>query len=347
MNTLKGFYLKGLNIFEGLSDRFVQMLMIFFCILFIALIVLIVYKVIKHLQKKSLQNAIYPTTLAVLLSCILMFPLTLSFNKLIRIQIKEGQQDELSLTQLKIQNLELKRANMEYDINSNALQKQISLLKASQISTGSFQNILEAALLQVPLKTKQIWIENSPAKEANKFNPFYDFYQDEYLIVNAYDINAKFGIDLKKIKIKKINDNKIQVYGIEPKYIGSDSNKKYTLIQEAREVQYKDNKKVGVVVKTDKISAEKANEIEQKNNNEFQDSLKNMTRDWDGFSKAVVKLGENFIKIIFAPVYSEIEFVKEDDGTFIDMADYINTEIAFYNKQMESLKPVQLVTRQE
>ena len=347
MNTLKGFYLKGFNIFEGLSDRFVQMLMIFFCILFIALIVLIVYKVIKHLQKKSLQNAIYPTTLAVLLSCILMFPLTLSFNKLIRIQIKEGQQDELSLTQLKIQNLELKRANMEYDINSNALQKQISLLKASQISTGSFQNILEAALLQVPLKTKQIWIENSPAKEANKFNPFYDFYQDEYLIVNAYDINAKFGIDLKKIKIKKINDNKIQVYGIEPKYIGSDSNKKYTLIQEAREVQYKDNKKVGVVVKTDKISAEKANEIEQKNNNEFQDSLKNMTRDWDGFSKAVVKLGENFIKIIFAPVYSEIEFVKEDDGTFIDMTDYINTEIAFYNKQMESLKPVQLVTRQE
>jgi len=104
---------------------------------------------------------------------------------------------------------------------------------------------------------------------------------------------------------------------------------------------------VGVVVKTDKISAEKANEIEQKNNNEFQDSLKNMTRDWDGFSKAVVKLGENFIKIIFAPVYSEIEFVKEDDGTFIDMTDYINTEIAFYNKQMESLKPVQLVTRQE
>ena len=276
-----------------------------------------------------------------------MFPLTLSFNKLIRVQIKKEQQDELSKAELEIKNLELKRENMKYDIENGALQKQISLLKASQISTGSFQNILEAALLQVPLKTKQIWIENSPAKEANKFNPFYDFYQEEYLIVNAYDINAKFGIDLKKIKIKKINDNKIQVYGIEPKYIGSDSNKKYTLIKEAREVQYKDNKKVGVEFKNDKISANKADEIEQKNNNEFQDSLKNMTRDWGGFSQAVVKLGENFIKIIFAPVYSEIEFVKEDDGTFINMTDYINAEIAYYNKQVEGLKPAQIVTRQE
>ena len=55
---------------------------------------------------------------------------------------------------------------------------------------------------------------------------------------------------------------------------------------------------------------------------------------WKPFEKPVISLGKNYIKMIFGPVYSEIEFVEEDDGTFVNMKDYINTEISQYNKQI-------------
>ena len=54
-------------------------------------------------------------------------------------------------------------------------------------------------------------------------------------------------------------------------------------------------------------------------------------------------LGQDFIRMIFAPVYSEIEFVEESDESFMCIKDYIDNEISQYNRQMEEkLRPVKI-----
>ena len=210
---------------------------------------------------------------------------------------------------------------------------------------ANFGYILEVALIETEFNTKQVWNKGvTDLQKASSFNPMYDFYQDEYLIVNTYDIDAKFGIDFNEIKIKKINNNKIQVCGIKPKYIGSVKNIKNTEIAEIRECQYKEGvpKPTGIVVKKDKDSIIKVGQFEQENNKKYQDSLRDM-ENWKTFSNAVVSLGKNFIKMIFAPVYSEIEFVEESDESFMCIKDYIDNEISQYNRQMEEkLRPVKI-----
>ncbi len=363
MNFIKDTYLEFFNFFDGIKDSVVQVFLIALCIILVTCIFFILFLVIRNLQKKQMQNAIYPTILAILLSCILMFPLTLSFNKLIKIQIKKGYVDDLSKTQIELQkskieqeklkaekeNLKLKNQLEEEkakkEIEVRELQKQIDLLKASQISAMNFHDILEVALIETEFNTKQVWNKGvTDLQKASSFNPMYDFYQDEYLIVNTYDIDAKFGIDFNEIKIKKINNNKIQVCGIKPKYIGSVKNIKNTEIAEIRECQYKEGvpKPTGIVVKKDKDSIIKVGQFEQENNKKYQDSLRDM-ENWKTFSNAVVSLGKNFIKMIFAPVYSEIEFVEESDESFMCIKDYIDNEISQYNRQMEeTLRPVKI-----
>ena len=373
--SFKGGYLGVFIFFDGIKDSAVQIIMILLCIIFVVCIFLVIFLVIRNLQKKQMQNAIYPTMLAVLISCMLMFPLTLSFNKLIKIQIRKGYVDDLSKTQIELKNNNLEKEKLKAekekiklerqleeekakkDIEVNKLQKQINLLQASQVSAMNFHDILKLGLITVEFNTKQVWNDGlSPLKKAHKHNPInigamkYDFYQEEYLIVNTYDMDATFGIDFNKIKIKKINDNKIQVCGIKAEYLGSVKNIKNNEIAEIRECRYVENQDepVDVIVKKDKNSIIRAGERERENDKKYQDALRNMDN-WKPFEKPVISLGKNFIKMIFAPVYSEIEFVEEDDGTFVNMKDYINTEISQYNKQIEeTLKPVKIdIVQQE
>ena len=66
--------------------------------------------------------------------------------------------------------------------------------------------------------------------------------------------------------------------------------------------------------------------------------------------KQHISLGQNFVRMIFKPIYGDnIEFVEEDDDTFVNMKDYIDFEISQYNKQLEkTLKPVKLdIVQQE
>jgi len=352
MNFLQGMYLKSFNLFDGVKDSFVQVTMLgifFLCVLFIAGIIFLVVKI---LQKKELSNAIYLTVLAVVFSCFLMVPLTLSFNKLMQVQVKKMLVTDLDKVQVELKNnrLENEKIKLENQLEEEKLKKniegeeyrkQIELLKASQVSVANFHNILEVGLLEMPLHTKQVWMKKGELQKASSLNLFYDYYQDEFLAVNTYDIDAKFGIDLKKIKIKKVSKDKIQVAGIEPHYTGSKKNIKNKLITEVREVRYKKGKTdpVDAVVKLDGDSVTAANKFEADNDKDYQEALENMKQS-PAVSKAVTKLGENFIKMIFAPVYADIEFVEKDDETFMDIRTYINTELANYNEQMKGvLKP--------
>ena len=85
MNIFKDIVFKFYNVWDSIQQTLVQGIMIAIFILSILCIALIIFIAIRSLQRKQMQNAIYPTILAIILSCLLMIPTTLSFNKLIKI----------------------------------------------------------------------------------------------------------------------------------------------------------------------------------------------------------------------------------------------------------------------
>ena len=340
MNIFKDIVFKFYNVWDSIQQTLVQGIMIAIFILSILCIALIIFIAIRSLQRKQMQNAIYPTILAIILSCLLMIPTTLSFNKLIKIGVIKLKKEELSKLYLEIENEQLKNDNLKKEISNNSLQKQVNLLKASQASAIQFEKIVELALIKTNINQTKVWYE--PISQLQKGKGFFaDYYNDNLLIVNTYDIDAKFGIDFKEIKIKKIDNNKIQVTGIKPIYVGSPKNIKKSIIKEIRRHDYKGNRLSDTRIQQDTGYMNQANELENKYDQEYQESLENMDN-WGFLKDAIVSLGQNFVRMIFKPIYGDdnIEFVEEDDGTFVNMKDYIDNEILQYNNQLEEeLKP--------
>ena len=348
MNFFKDVAFKFYGVWDSIQQTLVQGIMIAIFVLSILSIAFIVFIAIRSLQKKQMQNAIYPTILAIILSCILMIPTTLSFNKLIKIGVIKLKKEELSKLYLEIENEQLKNDNLKKEISNNSLQKQVNLLKASQVSAMQFEKIADIALIKTNIKQTKVWSEPISQLYEGK-GIFADYYNDNILVVNTYDIDAKFGIDFEKIKIKKTDDGKIQFTGFEPKYVGSPKNIKNSIIKEVRRHDYKGNRLSETRILQDTGYMNQANELENKYDKQYQESLENM-ENWGFLKDAIVSLGQNFIRMIFEPVYGDnIEFVEEDDGTFVKIKDYIDFEISQYNKQIEeTLKPVTIdIVQQE
>lgn len=343
MNFFNNIYLGIYNYFDLIQQTLTQVFMIIIFVFSILAIITIVFIVIRNIHKKGMNDAIAPVLIVALSSCIFMIPISLSANKLIKIGVIKQQKEELTKIQLEIQNKELKNDNLKKEISINTLQKQVNLLKATQVSAMQFEKIAELALIETNINQTKVWYEKcSPLYDGKHLKA--DYYDDNLLIVNAYDIDAKFGIDFNKIKIRKINDNKIQVAGIEPKYIGSPRNIKNSIIKEIRRNDYLNGRLRESRILQDTGYMNKANELENKYDKKYQESLENM-KNWEFLTNAVTSLGQNFIKMVFSPIYSEIEFVEEYDENFIDVSDYIQNEIEKYSTQIKEtsdLRPVKM-----
>ena len=347
MNFLKDITFKFYNMLDSIQQTLAQGIMIAIFILSILCIIFIIFITIKTLREKQMQAAVYPALIAILLSCILMIPVTLSFNKFIKIGLIQLKKEELSKIVLEIENKQLKNDNLKKEISNNSLQKQLNLLKASQISAMQFKKIVELALIETNIKQTKVWYDQiGETKEGHGLKA--DYYNDNLLIVNTYDIDAKFGIDFNKIKIKKIDNNKIQVTGIKPIYIGSPKNIKNSILKEIRRHDYKGNRLNETRILQDTGYMNKANELENKYDQKYQEDLVNMNN-WEFLKGAIISLGQNFVRMIFNPIYSEIEFVENSDESFKDIKSYIDTEISQYNKQMEeTLKSLKIdIVQQE
>lgn len=241
---------------------------------------------------------------------------------------------------LKKENLEKENKILEQELKLGNLNKEISLLKASQVSAMQFEKIAELALTKANIEQTKVWHELIGEEKKGK-GIIADFYDDKILVVNTYDIDAKIGIDFKNIKVKKINKNKIQVTGIVPKYVGASKIVKDNIIKEIRRNNYnKDGTLTGTIVENKAESIRNADSYEAKFDKEYQKSLENI-ENWSFLKDAVVSLGENFVTMIFGGIYKEIEFVDSSDETFLPMETYLLKEIA--NSTEESNKLTDLL----
>lgn len=324
------FWIRFLNWLEQMGSWL--LVGVFFALL-VGLIALIVWKV---------EDRMPAIILTGLVCIICMIPLISSINILIEskekgtaIAEKRAELETLKLQVenelIKKQNLELQNDNLNKDITIKNLDDEIDMLKNTQFSMNNLNRICEMALLETQLKQTDV---RKHTLNSDK-GIIADRVENEVLVITTHDINAKFGVDLKKVYVREGDNNKLIISGIESKYIGSDKNISEIKLNEIREIKYKNGVISNTSVLNDKENIQKANSYAQLYETEYQKRLS------DGLESkflddAVIKLSQNFITVILSPLKKDISFDNDSKTDGIPILDYLNNEIE--NKQKEKIK---------
>jgi hypothetical protein len=195
----------------------------------------------------------------------------------------------------------------------------------------SFQQIAELALTQANFS--QTLVRKEPVTPVETgYGLLADYYYDEALVIIAHDINAKFGIDLKEVKIAKTQDNSIVVSGIRPRFIGANQNESKTLVKEIRRVDNKFGVPYRVRIKDQRQDAILADIKADQYELEFQKKLSE-GMEMAFMDNTIVQLAQNFIKIVFAPLYDNIVFNNVDAPEALPLLDYLTKEINENNEE--------------
>ncbi|MDR2518552.1 MAG: hypothetical protein LBD13_03965 [Spirochaetaceae bacterium] len=287
------------------------------------------------------------------ISCFAMIPVISAFNNLVRLKA-EGAAIDAGKAQISAQAAEVERLKAEARVKSlerekleqeiamakqsielEALDDAVKLLENARLSLRSFEKILEVALLQTDL--------NQTAVRKEPLNPVQgglglraSYYQDEALVVITHDITAKFGVDLNAVKIAKLDEDTVVVSGIRPKLIGTSKNISNVILKEYRRLNYKGGVLDSVDAKYDSQSRERVDRLAQRYQTEFQRKLSGGL-ELEFMNSAVAQLAENFIKVMFAPLYQNIRFTDAGESEGLPLAEYLEKELTAVHDRKNEL----------
>ena len=207
------------------------------------------------------------------------------------------------------------------DAKIKSLNEEIELLKSARLSMQQMSRICEVALLETALR--QIDVQKEHLNSRKGAGILADTITEESLVIQTHDVNAKFGVDLQKVKVRE-TDGGLLISGIKSKYIGSDRNITTHILSEIRKVEAKGSA-ITTTIFNSAADKELARQKEISAEKRFQERLSDGAA--LGFmDSAVEKLAENFIIAILAPLEKPISFVKDDsDGEPI--LDFLKAEI--------------------
>jgi len=316
----------------------------------IAVIIITLFFSILRLGKKSPNFAILFSTIV---SCVLMVPVITSFNHLVTLKV-EGTIIDEAKAEIKAQRAEAERLKSEnkvkmlerekleneviiakQSIEIEALNTSNMLLERARLSMQSFQQIAELALTQA--RFTETLVRKEPITEIEKGKGLLaDYYYDEALVIIVHDINAKFGVDLKEVKIAKVKDNSVVVSGIRPKFIGANQNESKTLLKEIRRIDEKYGVQYRVTVKDGRQDIILANTKADQYELEFQRKLSE-GMELAFMDDAIIQLAQNFIKIVLSPIYDNITFDNIERPEALPIMDYLSKELKDNNEEKYNL----------
>jgi hypothetical protein len=268
-------------------------------------------------------------------SCFLMVPITLSFNNFVDSRV--GKKEIISENQATV---------VKQNMVIEGLKNTIRNLESTMFNVQGFEKILELGLLETNLKQSTITRERFEEKFSNgllKIGAGGEYY--EYLEVMTHDIIAKFGVNLKSMRLSnsKQRSDTIVVSGITPKFLGTTKNDSKTEIREIRRTTVdgkNKEKKVDIMESTqhEKLKARYAEESQRKYQERLNQGLETKFMD-----ESVIKLAESFIKLILAPLNKNIVFsdTERDDGVLL--LEYLDMEKQSINIMLEN-KRVELLS---
>ena len=234
---------------------------------------------------------------------------------------------------------EIRKQNIAID----RLSDKVKLLEGAQLSVAKFEQILKVALLETNLKTKLVKRKSDDKPKDLTVKKWYgkkatvqgESTLDEILVILDYDINAVFGVDLKKIKVSKIDEKTVVFSGISPVHIAKPSCKPTLILEEMRTLYFKGDMTDNVVTKYDKTSVMEAAKYTRSVQDEFLDNIKT-SDELCCMNAAVIELAKNFIKVMFAPLYgNNIIFEDKERPNALPIVEHIESEIEKNNALIE------------
>jgi len=268
--------------------------------------------------------------------CLLMIPLVISLNYYVKKSAAAAilNEEETKIAKIIAENkaraLEKQRLENEVliakqSIEIETLNRKNILLERARLQLQGFQQIAELALTQANYKYNLVRLEPTTPIESG-WNILAEYYQDEILVVSSYDINAKFGIDLKEVKAVKTGDNSVTVSGIRPKFIGTNKWERNNMVKEIRRVDYKYGKRFRTRIldaRQNEILADiKEQQFDLEFNRRISEGLEMTFMD-----DVIIQLAQNFIKIVLAPVYDNIIFDKVNRPEALPLMEYLAKEL--------------------
>jgi hypothetical protein len=296
----------------------------------IALIFLLAVVIIKYIKVQWLAVA-----LATIGSCFLMVPLTLAFSNFVASRV--GKIETGRVTQGEA---------IKQQIIIDGLKDTIRHLENTMFNVQEFEKILDLGLIETNLENTKFtrnefdmdwkeqnvtWNNGLPIVGWGAGGEYY-----EYIEVMSSKITAKFGVDLKNIKLSYSsgNQNIIIVSGIQAKYIGNSRFEPNWEISEIRKVEIdsSENKKRTQILNT--------LEAERKRNQFMQNTVKNYQNrlsqglETNFMDDSVIKLAQNFIRLVLAPLGKEVKFENNNNEGY-PLLEFIENEIKEKNKFLE------------
>ncbi len=243
-------------------------------------------------------------------------------------------------TDVRMNLLEVQKKLDEKDEFARSLLEKIAILKNTQLSFQHFAPILEIALLETDLQkfdVQFLYDENvfGEHKIQEDWGIRSDFHKDYSFIVQSHNLDAKYGIDLNCVSVVETEDGFLRVGGIRAKYIGSTKHEIENVVLERRRDFFKDRKVVKTEILRDDGSLLLA---EKKAESEFANRLK-LGEELGFLNDAVRKLGENFVKLVFAPVYGEkIIFVEYAEKNGVSIAEFLTQKIQNAQNELSQME---------
>lgn len=306
-----------------------------------------------------------------------MIPVITSFNALVDKQatsdLAKKYQAELARRKVELDLLEQKEINAKQEIiktrqqiGIESLESEVRLLKNAQLQMNDYTEITELNLLETNLKQTSVdrkitrplqvekWTEGMWWWKEDKERASYD----EAIVIWTHDIVAKFGFDMKEIRIANSQEmqNTILVSGVKPKFTGKTKDKHHKELAEVRTTFFPDTKEIkntfgyveGVPIENlmKKNFTGQHTFVNSKKDREAANYADTCLEEFNGrlvqgvetkfMEEPIKKLSEKFLKLILAPLNKKIIFVDKTSEDALGLEDYLKNQIeSLENKKLE------------
>ena len=295
-----------------------------------------------------------------------MIPVITSFNALVDKQatsdLAKKYQAELARRKMELDLLEQKEINAKQEIINTrqaigleSLESELRLLKNAQLQMNDYTEISEMNLLETNLKQTSVnrkitrplhiekWTDGMWWWKEDKEIACYD----EAIVIWTHDIIAKFGFDIKEIRIANSQEmqNTILVSGVKPKFTGKTKDKHHKELAEVRTTylntkDIKDtfghvtgvpienimkknfNKTILIDPQQDRVATDYADVCREEFNERLLQGVETKFME-----EPIKKLSEKFLKLILAPLNKKIIFVEETSEDALGLEDYLKNRV--------------------
>ena len=246
-------------------------------------------------------------------------------------KLKESTDKEGTASKSRIEELEKSESALKDKVAE--LKKKTEQLKSQRIDITSFEPIMQLALAEFDMSFNDVKIDW--LKEEIKLKQMlHDDKCPQYIGILHKEFKAKFGLDMKSVKVRRSGDKKqIFVSGLKPSFIGTQNDKENWMLREIQTFRLQNKGKVngdpsntteelvvdGTLYEKDlskevdcSLDLNRIEKISEKQRTELQDRIANGFEAVKFAEDYVVNMGRSFVQCLLKTAFPECNIEFED-----------------------------------